>query len=651
PAVSWGRGYLIVGVQQGMLDKDFLVQLRPTEVASRAEVAVLLYHALDLEDTTQPLTFADSSSIPSDYQSCVASVVSKGIMQGMPGNVFMPNEAVNRGQMAAMLSRVLAQNYGDKDIQSRRYSGICTYISQADQASWLITLNNSIDRLTTPGCEVFLDGRSTTMNRVEVGHRVNMIVGRDGLIVFVRAGTTDDIPIQNTNQTPNTSGTTGTEYKGRFDNVREVANVTWFTLATVGGGAVSRQIDPNLQVDDFGVKKGLSSLSRGDFIQIRVRDDKIIEVKTMDTDTLKGVVKSVRTNSFTISQDDGSDYVLEVSSNVQVVKGGANTEYSELNVDNRVQVIALDGVAVRIDIIASPSLQGVIREVTNTFITIREDNGSSRDYMVISDVEIVQGGSKLRMSNLREGDRVRVELNNNNRVSFIELVDGYDNVNKLTGEIWDMETSGNMRITIRNDNRLLTEYVVDRDVEVRRNNTFMNFNRLSIGDRVKLELDSRDRVNYIEVVANDSEIERGTIVDLTVGSNPQLIVERNNGGRNRYDISDNATIRHENGDNLRLRDLVIGSLVEVSLEYGQVRRIDVVDSSNIIIEGTLTYVYTNNNRVSIRQLSGNEFTYTLTENAVIRDDSNRSISLRDVREGWKVTLNLSGGRVTRLTCN
>ena len=646
PTVNWGRGYLLVGVQQGMLDKDYLVQLRPAETASRAEVAVLIYHALKLADTTAKLTFDDTNDIPLDYQSCVAAVVNRGIMQGMPGNVFRPNEAVNRGQMAAMLSRVLALNYGDREILSKRFSGICTHISQADQTSWLISLDNAIDRLTAPGCEVFLDGRSIPVSQIQLDYRIKMIAGNDGLIVFISCSTTDD----ETNQIAITP--TGNEYRGKFESIREINNANWLTIATADGATLTRQISTDMRVEDAsGDSKALSSLIRGDYVQITVNVDRVLSIKAIAADTFKGIVVAVRSNSFTIRQDNGADYELGVPTNVQVVKGGANTTYDDVRIDNRVQVAALDDKAMRIDIIGTPSVQGVIKEITTTtpaIITIREDNGSSRDYVVLSDVEVIQKGQRLRLSDLREGDEVNVELNNNNRVIYIELVDGSSNVSKLTGEIWDIITTGTYRITIRNDDRDLMDYIVDSEVEVRRNGSYINFNRLSIGDRVKLELNSRERVDYIEVVAGDSEVERGFIYDLALGSSPQLFLEKSNGKTDRYYISDDATFKTD-GDTLRLKDLVIGSEVEVTLEYGQVKKVEVLDDRNIVLEGRVTYVNTSNNRISIRQISGNEFTYNLSDSVVLRDDIGRSITLRDVREGWDVSLNLSNGRVTRLT--
>jgi predicted RNA-binding protein len=241
-----------------------------------------------------------------------------------------------------------------------------------------------------------------------------------------------------------------------------------------------------------------------------------------------------------------------------------------------------------------------------------------------------------------------MELNSNNRVTYIELESTSSSTSKLTGEIWDMETTGTLRITIVNDDRDRLTYVVDSDVEVRRDNSFINFNRLTVGERVKLELNSRDRVNYIEVVAGDYDSIKGDITDLVIGSSPQVFLKRSNGSVNRYYISDRAVIRVD-GENVRLRDIMIGSYAELRLERGDVVRIDVIDDKDVNVSGTVANINTNNSRITIKQLNGNEFTFTLTNNADIRDDRDRKISLHDVRDGWSVTLELSNGRVSRLT--
>ena len=648
PPVNWGRGYLIVGVQQGMLDKDYLVQLRPAEPASRAEVAVLMYHALKLEESNSQLTFLDAGDIPADYQSCVAAVVRRGLMQGMPGNLFMPNDAINRGQMATILSRILALNYGDKDIQSKRLSGIITEIAEADPNSVVLTINNNYDRLTAANCVVFLEGRASTLKQLRVDHRVKMVLNDDGLISFI-AASTSDITDPNNNEVTISSNN---EYKGKFDRITQVNNENWFSITTLDGSSLSRQIPAGLKAMDIdGWDINLQEINRGDYVQIKISAEKITEVKLIAPDTIRGEVTSVKTGSFTVRQDNGRDVNLEVTANTQIVKNSRTATYSDLQKEDRVQVLSLNTTALRVDVLGSPSVKGTIKEISTgntTVLTIEDENYFTRDYVVMADAEVMQGSTRLRIRDLREWDSVWLELNSAGRVIYIEIVDMDNKVSKLTGVIREMSVGNTFRISIRNDNWETLDYIVENDVEVRRDGTFINFRSLNTGDRVRLELNSRDRVNYIEVVMGEQDVMRGIMADLIIGNTPQLFLERSNGKTERYYISDRATITRD-GDNMRLRDLVIGSEIEISLDRGDIRSIKILDDKYIDVAGTVTSVNTSTRRLTIKQASGNEFTYQLDASAVIRDEVNRTINFGDVREGWKVILLLSDGRISRLT--
>jgi hypothetical protein len=60
----WGSGYLIMAVQLGMLDEDYLYLLQPNEPATRTEVAMLVFHALDFSPDSGALEFDDADQIP-----------------------------------------------------------------------------------------------------------------------------------------------------------------------------------------------------------------------------------------------------------------------------------------------------------------------------------------------------------------------------------------------------------------------------------------------------------------------------------------------------------------------------------------------------------------------------------------------------------
>jgi len=402
-------------------------------------------------------------------------------------------------------------------------------------------------------------------------------------------------------------------------------------------------------VRDNGSEKEVSTLSKGDYVEIKVTDNKIIEINALGTSTLKGTVTATRSSGLTVRSDGGTVTDLEVPGDVIVAKNDSTKAYSDVKEGNRVEVTVLDNKALRIDILSAPNSEGVIREISTSgtyLITIRGDNGDLNDYVVESDAEVTQGGSRLRFDDLRVGDQVKLELNSRNRITYIELVG--TNSNKLTGDISELDTTGTWGITIRDDDGYIRNYVVDDNVEVKRNDSHIHFYDLIKGDQVKLELNSRDQVDYIEVVVGNSNTYTGTVADLGTGDSPWIKIEKSDGSTKRYSIADSYDF-YKNSGSIRLRDIVIGSEVKVQVANSKVIRLDVTNDSDIKVAGEVTTVYTDSKKIRIKQISGNEFSYYLTDDAVLKDSIGRSISLRDVSEGWDVEVELVNGKVSRLT--
>ncbi|MDF9407019.1 S-layer homology domain-containing protein [Pelotomaculum isophthalicicum JI] len=647
PPLNWGRGYLIMGVQEGMLDKDYLIQLGPAEPATRAEVAALVYHALKLNEDNSNLTFADSDQIPQTYRSCVAAMVKNKLMQGLPGNVFKPNDQINRGQMAVLLSRILENNFGGSEIQSRRYSGTISSVLSLDQSRWLVSINSGVNKITDPECEVFLDGNASSIADLKVDDKIKFVLNRSDQIAFINAARTNtEASGTNTNTETNA---TATSYKGKVASQLQIGEEYWLGITCSDGTQVTRPVTGGVKVNDSGSQKEVSSLSKGDYVEIKVSGDKIIEINSLTLSTIVGTVTSVRTSGLTLRSDSGTNTDIDVPDNVTVVRDNSTMTYNDVKVDNRIEVTVLDNKAQRIDILSAPNLEGVISELNTTgnyVITIRDDNGYTRDYVVVSDAEVMQNGSRISYDNLRVGDQVRLELNSKNRVTYIEIVGSESN--KLTGDIRELDTAGTLGITIRNDDGDTLDYVVESDVEVVRDGSHIKFNVLSIGDRVKLELNSVNRVDYIEVVDEYNSTVNGKIADLITGSSPFIIIEKNDGSKSRYYLADNVTIDRD-GESLHLRDMVIGSEVEAQIGNGKAKNIEIINDEDITVSGTVTYVSTSSKKITIKQLSGNEFSYYLRDGASLIDNSSHNISLYDVDEGWDVQLVLVGGKVSRLT--
>ena len=87
-------------VISGFKDGSF----KPNDVVTRAQAAIMIGRALDLDGTQRSTKFKDvpSSSVASGY---IASAVEKGIISGFKDGSYKPGQPVTRGQMAIFLNR------------------------------------------------------------------------------------------------------------------------------------------------------------------------------------------------------------------------------------------------------------------------------------------------------------------------------------------------------------------------------------------------------------------------------------------------------------------------------------------------------------------------------------------------------------------
>ncbi len=773
PPPAWGRGYLIWGVQRGMLDKNLLDQMAGQ--ATRAEVAALVCGALEISPVSDELTFEDVDQIAPNYRGLVSAVVDLKIMQGFPGNIFKPDDEITRAQMAVILSRIV--DYRPSDIYSaRRLSGA---ISDIEPVNGLIVIQQDSNRFLTSNCEVFLDGKIATPDDLMVGDQANLILDDYGQVVFVKA-------VRVTISDPN-------KYKGTIDKVLPIAGEYWLTIVGFDGQAITRPANSGTYVNDAGTQRDITWLSEGKFVEISLTDNRIISIDSLETSTLKGIVRAVSSSSLTLRRDSGQTK-LDVAVNVVVLKNDRTADCEDVRIGSWAEVTVYDNKVIKIDIPSANNVEGTIKELdtSGTYgITIRDDDGDNEDYVVDSDVEVGRYGSSIDFDELDTGEEVRLSLNSKDRVVYIEVSDedylegeireldtsgtlgitirdddgdvedyvvdsdvevrrddssidfdelktgeevklGLDSKDRviyievtdsgaLEGVIRDLDTSGALGITIRDDNGDEEDYVVDSDVEVKRDGSSIDFDELDTGERVRLELDSDDRVTYIKVISSDDlegkirnldtsgtygitirdddgdeedyvvesdvtvyrddsridfdELDKGervrlglnskgrvtyievvsgsgdttisgTVVELVTGNSPLIRIEKSSGTKSQYDIEDDVDY-YRDGERIDLEDIVIGSEVEVRLENREIVKIEVTNDEDITLEGTVTSVFTE--RVRIKQVSGNSFTYDLAENARLRDDDGDSIDLEDIDEDWEVELELRDGEIYRLT--
>ncbi|WP_134220244.1 S-layer homology domain-containing protein, partial [Pelotomaculum sp. FP] len=561
----------------------------------------------------------------------VAALVDNELMQGLPGNVFEPNSVINRAQMAVLLSNLLNKELANP-YPDRRITGT---VSNIEPISGLIDLQEGASKFLTAECRYYLDGKKVEAAGIKNGDSVKLTLDDSGQVVLVQAARSSQGPGANQGQV----------YQGLVDNVFFIGSECWVVITCLDGTKITRSAPSSVMVNDPSGQMSLAGLSAGKYIEMMLEDNQITSINVLSTSTVKGKVTDVESSILTITSG-GSRMELEVPGGVAVLKDNSAVSYDTIAVNNEVEVAVYGQKAIKIVILRDTSPEGTIEELDGGEITIRDVYGYINTYTLDEDVEVIIDGDSEGLGDLNEGDKVRLELNSRNYVTDIEVLDS--NKSDLEGEIRDLDTTGTYGITIRNSDGDKFTYKVVEDVDVNKGSRQLDFDELETGDEVRLELDSDDWVDEIEVLDSDQSTEEGVISGLRTGSSPRLSLTNSDGDEERYEISDDVDCSKE-GDSIDLEEIVIGSEAEIEIEDDEVVTIEITDDEDITIEGEIIDVRVSSERIQIEQSSGNQFTYYLEDGAILRDSDGDSIDLEDVEEGWDVELRLRDGQIYRLT--
>ncbi|SHE15021.1 outer membrane biogenesis protein BamB [Chlamydia abortus] len=105
---AWAKQAVAQAVQAGIVVGYSDGSFRPNTRITRAEMAVMIARALQLELNANASTgFADDETIPQWAKGAVEAIRKLGIVDGRGGNRFVPNETATRAEATVMLLRLL----------------------------------------------------------------------------------------------------------------------------------------------------------------------------------------------------------------------------------------------------------------------------------------------------------------------------------------------------------------------------------------------------------------------------------------------------------------------------------------------------------------------------------------------------------------
>lgn len=106
---GWARASVGAAVYRGIITGYEDNTFKAGRLISRAEIAVMMAKAMGKEASDKPLAFADAASVPSWAAGYVSTAANEGIIRGMPGNLFKPDQNATRAEAVAMTARLLSR--------------------------------------------------------------------------------------------------------------------------------------------------------------------------------------------------------------------------------------------------------------------------------------------------------------------------------------------------------------------------------------------------------------------------------------------------------------------------------------------------------------------------------------------------------------
>ncbi|WP_171638177.1 S-layer homology domain-containing protein [Paenibacillus plantarum] len=103
---QWAKQGIAQAVQAGIVKGYGDGSFRPNANISRTEMVTMIANALGIANNTKAATtFADDAEIPAWARAAVAATIEQGIVQGINGNKFSPNQTATRAEATVVLIR------------------------------------------------------------------------------------------------------------------------------------------------------------------------------------------------------------------------------------------------------------------------------------------------------------------------------------------------------------------------------------------------------------------------------------------------------------------------------------------------------------------------------------------------------------------
>lgn len=569
-AGPWAHGSIVMAAHKGWIGSD-LAGVNFREPASRLDMAMIITKALDLPSDSTIISFADLDQIPDAYRPFVAAVVRAGIMGDVSDNLFRPRSGATRAEITTVMSRLMDQGLADP------YPGRQLVAELRAAAGGSVTLRTTAGDRTygLAGFHQAFRARDKVTTGSLVGANVNVVLDKNNRVCFLGYTTAAVSGTPGTGPGETEAPDTDRDYTKAY-----VVNkyLDYMTVRYDDGTREEVDILSSTRFYDGSRTTTYGAVSRGVRVELVKSGSALTEVRVLDAvRKIFGEVGSVGSSSITVKDADGHQVSLNLADRVRVRDADGNRmALDDISRDKRVEV-RLDGDG-RADEITLDFRQGdkegvvtQIRTGHSPRITIEDERGREYTYFIRDDVTVKRDDKSIRLSDVEEGDEVRLWVDRYDDVAEIALLEK-DLGREYRGTVTELNLS-RKEITIQRGTRI-AEYDLDRDVRVRRDGRTLYLDEVLIGAEVELTV-SGNRVIALEIIDDGNIWVEGLITRVDAGPG-RLTIEQENGAVFRFDFARDAVLRDQRGDRMDIEDLRVDRLVEIDLRDGEIYRLNYI---------------------------------------------------------------------------
>ncbi|KJS66603.1 MAG: hypothetical protein JL50_11200 [Peptococcaceae bacterium BICA1-7] len=381
----------------------------------------------------------------------------------------------------------------------------------------------------------------------------------------------------------------------------------------------------------------LEDLREGAGVKLTLGDNnQVIGIETVDVSSITGRVSAIKKSGnrwIILETVKGQEEYIYVDNVVTVKKGKLPLSFDYIKEGMQVDLdLNSIGKAEAVEIIEMQNITGTIANIlaAGSKITLRDKSGKEDTYYLDKNVVVKEGGKSLRPYDLKNGEDVKVTFGNGNKVVTIEVI----RLLTAEGEVDYIKNFGAAKIEIIKSGGSKEAYSLNKGTAVKEGNIARELNDIIKGMQVRITFNENGTVIEVNITGQKTAV--GNVVLAPKWGDGKILIEKNNGQQEAYDIDNNVVVR--DGETRRQLDYIYTDMrVALLLDRDNyVTAIDIIGLRKI--QGKVIEITTGeNDTIKIKESNGKETAYSVS-NTVTASRSGFAKSFKDVGPGMNIEL-------------